>query len=274
MVTSFALLLLATSIVFVAGAAFLMLHSVSRPRVQAFARRQHLLITPANGPMVLQALALTRWWRTVGLFVGLALGAIPAIPQGKLGANFMAMFLGWFAGAVIAEWRLLGPDGSGPRRSASLNSRELSAYLPRPLLIVVGVVSAMVVLDALIALARQISRHTNVIPTLGWVGMVVLTLAVLGLTARRILQRPQPVGLADVMAADDALRSRSLRVIVGSTVAALGWFISVLVEPFHTRPNLGGVVIGATALVGLAIALWVAPAPAEVIPSEVEQVGS
>jgi len=55
------------------------------------------------------------------------------------------------------------------------------------------------------------------------IGLTVISGVAIVLAARRVLDRPQPLAAPDVLAADDALRSRSLYVLVGSALALGGY---------------------------------------------------
>src|SRR5689334_18536905 len=81
---------------------------VERRTLETFARRQQLRVTVANGPLLLQSLTLTRRWRTLGLSTGLSCSFLWAVRDGRVTINFTAAFLGWFVGAVVAEWRIAG----------------------------------------------------------------------------------------------------------------------------------------------------------------------
>jgi hypothetical protein len=102
---------------------------VARVRVERFARRQRLTVTPENGNQVIRYLATTRRWRAAGLTAGLVLWIGLDVPT-MVRIDFVILFAGWFAGALVAEARV-AHLGVGPRRAASLQRRLPSSYLPR-----------------------------------------------------------------------------------------------------------------------------------------------
>ncbi|NNM46610.1 hypothetical protein [Knoellia koreensis] len=190
---------------------------VSRPRLEKFAARQRLRVTADNGPLVLHALGITQRWRTLGLWTGIACGVLWSLREGRLTLDFAAAFIGWFAGAVVAEWRIAGiPRGEG-RRAASLAPRTLSSYLRRGPLVTLAVALA-IWLGATIAAALR----TGGLAPWAWAAVTLSGLALLVLTLRRVVDRPQPPAGDDLVAADDALRARAAAVLTGSAIAALG----------------------------------------------------
>ena len=199
-----------------------------RLRVERFARKQSLPITVGNGDIVIRYLAVTRRWRRSGLLVGLALTLGYSLTHVGLHIDFLALFVGWFIGAVIAEWRI-STAASGSRRVASLAPRRLASYLPPTAWVApafVFVVAAVVGLVGLVALAS--SRHRVPAALIVSLAAVVLVAAVIRVVVRHVLSRPQPQGAPDVLAADDAIRSRSLRVLAGSSLALGGYLLTAV----------------------------------------------
>jgi hypothetical protein len=193
---------------------------VARGRLERFARRQHLVVTPTNGNQVIAYLGTTRRWRTLGLLTGLVASVVWSLSGHGLTANLFALFAGWFLGALVAEARIahLTP---GPRRSASLEPRRPQAYvgpvtwrlLPAALVVATVVVAA----DAVAGVA---GRPVNWLAVPFYVGAVAIAAAV-RFTQLRVLRRPQPLAEPDVIEADDAIRSRSLHVLAGAGTATV-----------------------------------------------------
>jgi hypothetical protein len=191
---------------------------VTRARVQRFAHRQRLLVTAGNGNLVIAYLAATRRWRAAGLAAGVAICAAWSLRGSSFWVNFVAAFAGWFAGALVAEVRMVR-QAPAQRRQASLAPRRLEAYLgwfSRRLLVatvVVSVAGTVIALD----LAHQIGRSW--LPVLAWFALAILIAVLVWMTQVRVLRRPQPLAEPDVLAADDAIRSRSLHVLAGGGAA-------------------------------------------------------
>ena len=80
---------------------------LKRSTVERFARRQRLELTDANAGYVVSALLITHRWRRAGLVLGLGLAGLAwSLQHGSISLHFLAGFLGWFVGAVVAEWRI------------------------------------------------------------------------------------------------------------------------------------------------------------------------
>jgi hypothetical protein len=194
---------------------------VNRARVERFARRQQLLITPDNGNQVIAYLATTRRWRVAGLLVALAAGITWGAYQltqgsGEGSITVLQLLAGWFIGALIAEARLAHRP-RGERRAAALRPREPSAYLSRfaraalPAALAISLAVA-----AVTVLTHTSGRDVNVRPALLATAAAVVIMAAVWTVRRRVLDRPQPVLPPDQLAADDAIRSRSLHVLAGA----------------------------------------------------------
>ncbi|HSI92316.1 MAG TPA: hypothetical protein VK925_02400 [Jiangellaceae bacterium] len=198
-----------------------MVAPVSRSRLERFARRQQLQITPDNGDLVIRYLAITRRWRAGGILVAFGLGIVWLSTRidfsGEI--NLLQLFAGWFAGAVLAEARLARTP-AGPVRLAALQPRDPSMYLPRyaqwlvPAALAVSVALGLVTVT-LAAAGRSPDVRTAAVAQVAAVAVAGMVLAV----GRHVLSRPQPVLPPDQLAADDAIRSRALHVLAGSGTA-------------------------------------------------------
>jgi hypothetical protein len=189
---------------------------VSRQRLERFARRQRLPITADNGNQVIRYLATTRRWRVAGFIAGLFASQIVAPPGTFVHANFLAIFTGWFLGALVAEVRVAHLE-YGSIRAASLQPRRPDLYVRR---------FAWVLVPATAVVALATGAATAVAGATGWARpdwprAVALLVAALGLAAtiraiqHAVLRRAQPLAAPDVIRADDAIRSRSLHVLCG-----------------------------------------------------------
>lgn len=204
--------------------------AVSRSRLEKFARRQMLTITSGNGNLVIRYLATTRRWRGSGLLLGLVVMFVLSWwSDGRTQINTLGMFAGWFVGAVIAEWRLGWRGRDGDIRTASLLPRRAADYLPSFALIVAGT-AFVAVLGVELSAATMADRRSYALQLCALIVVTVLVGAAIVLVARHVLHRPQRVAEADVLAADDALRSRSLHVLAGSGLAIAGYLLSLAMD--------------------------------------------
>jgi hypothetical protein len=214
---------------------------VASSRVRDFSTRQQLEITVGNGNHVIAYLGTTRRWRAFGLALGIVASVLIGLPA--ISINSLPLLSGWFVGALIAELRVLPPP-AGPRRAALVARRKLSTYvspegraLPR--------VAAVLIVP--IGLVRPMQTLPWTIAALGVAALVLVT-------QRRVLDRPQPAGSSDLIAADDAIRSRSLNVLAGGGTALV--LLLVLMQLLTLGLNGGVVFLGsfAVAIVGWALA--------------------
>lgn len=197
---------------------------VSIGRLDRFARRHAVTLTGANRHLAVRYLATTRRWRTTGVLIGMLVSAAYSWRHDRtFDWNLLGAFAGWFVGAVIAEWRLNLPVAGG-RRIASLAPRRLRDYLgPWAVWTPVGL-WVLILAVAVWGLAGGVEWP------LVWGPLALLGAgAVIVAVGRHVLTRAQPAGAADLVAVDDALRSRSLHVLAGSAVAIGGYLASVVV---------------------------------------------
>lgn len=248
---------------------------VGRVRLDRFARRQSLPITVENGPLVIRYLATTRRWRGGGLILGLVAAAgwqlvtSAQLPPEKIEVSFLALFAGWFAGAIVAEWRIASMAREpGPRRSAALEPRRLADYLPRPSRALPVLAWGVLAAAELAGLAGLVTRREQgILLVLGWIGLTALAGAVLVAVGRQVLVRPQRYPDDALITADDALRSRSLHVLAGSALAIAGYLLAALAHALtRYSPMLSGgvgtliAVLGSVVVPILGFALATAPA--------------
>lgn len=188
--------------------------AVSRARLNAFARRQGLTITAGNGNLVIRYLATTRRWRATGLIAGLLFSFGWALRQDAVRVDSLTLFAGWFAGALVAEFRLARAP-FGPRRAASLSPRVPTSYLPRTAWALLPA-SAAISLGVGVSTVVAVLRGQSVGPLAAVLcGTAIAVAGVVLAVQRRVLNRPQRIDEPDVLAADNAVRSRSLHVLAG-----------------------------------------------------------
>ncbi|HHU09010.1 MAG TPA: hypothetical protein GXZ60_03185 [Intrasporangiaceae bacterium] len=189
---------------------------LKRTTVERFARRQRIAVVDANAAHVVGALLITHRWRRAGLVLGLLIGVVWSLQHASLNLNFLAGFLGWFVGAVVAEWRISRLDQGEQRRVAGLEPRSVTRYVTPLVLGIAAVIAIAVVVVAGAALARDGATWSWA----RWVLYSVAVVVVLALTARTIVGRPSGFVDPEVREADDALRCHGLTVLAGSAVAA------------------------------------------------------
>jgi hypothetical protein len=205
---------------------------VTRKRLERFARRQQLVITARNGQRVISYLATTRRWRAGGILVALAVvGEYDYQTSRHFDFNAVAGFAGWFIGAIVAEWRVSTGRRDGVRRAASLVPRRLTDYVERWL--PPAVVAALLLtagLEVVLFVTHPGSRATE--------GVLLAVTVVVGAAvievSRKVLSRPQSLGVEDV-ATDDAMRSRSLHVLLGSAIALAAFLLGGAKTVLDTR---------------------------------------
>jgi hypothetical protein len=203
--------------------------AVSRDRLARFARHHELPITVHNGDEIIRYLAVTRRWRAAGLTAGTLVSLLYSLRSDRITVDFFAMFAGWFAGALVAEMRLVQRQ-TGSRRAATLLPRTYRRYVGRlvwalpasALALSVGLWLASAVLTGRAATLVRAPFITGVAGAALAVGAVVLI-------RHRVVARAQPVLPPDRLAADEAVRSRSLHVLCasGATLALYGTLVQL-----------------------------------------------
>ena len=216
------MVLVAVTAVLVALATMALLgSSISRPRVDHFARRQRLRRSAVNAPLVVRAIAITHRWRRAASRSA-SLGFAVAATQSRLSIDFGAMPIGWFEGAVVAEWRISALPVEGPLRSAALARRGLSTYVTAANRVMVGAAAALLTIGAAGAGTRAVRDHALLATWSSWVGVSLAALLTLALTVRRVVRRSLAHPDDALRQADDALRGHALTVLTGCAVAASG----------------------------------------------------
>jgi len=242
---------------------------VTRARVAKLARRQSLPITVANGPIVIGYLATTRRWRGVGVLLSIVGGLVYArLTLSSSNGGAAALFVGWFVGAVIAEWRVSVHTAGTGRRRASLLPRRLSDYLPGHVRLAVLIAFALLSTVEFVGLFSKPAQ-----PELaGWIALTLATAAVIVAVGRHILGRPQPLAADDILAADEAIRSRSLHVLAGATLAITGYLgaavLSLRLDDLGVLAPWAGAIATLLPLLGLMLACATSQLPARLARSE------
>ena len=201
-----------------------------RRRLDEWAEAHGLVLTAVNRPMVRYYLRTARLLRSLGVLAGAVLPTLAVrawggdqgtgVPWGIVWA-----YVGYLVAALYAELTVVRPAPA--RRLASLAPRRLEDYLPAPHRWVQWSAAGAVVVGALAAAALDPaptrwangygSGRTPVVLAAVAVGVA----AVVELLERWVVRRPQPLGSADLVAADDAIRSQSVHSLCGGGVALL-----------------------------------------------------
>ncbi len=219
--------LAASTLVPPAIAVLMALWPVTRRRLAAFATTYRVHVTGDNAPLLIAHLARTRRYRSIGAAVGWGIGSfdtVVGLPFGVYGGAFA----GYFLGALLAEARSAGTLPPGPRQ-ASLAPRRVAEYVSptaRWLPSILGLVAAV----ALIIPLRwpQPPDQVQLVPPIA-VAVTAVALAVVIVWARDwIVARPQRLGAADLVAADDGLRASSIQTLSGAGAALLCLMIGAL----------------------------------------------
>lgn len=193
--------------------------AVPRRRVEEFARLHSLRVTAGNGNQIIAYRATTRRWRAAGFAAGVL---ATFVATGNFGLGFEWVLAGWFAGAAVAELRVAHLD-RGPRASASLSSRRAADYLPWAGRWAVPAAMVLCVLSAVYCFASRGSHPEADIKAMMFWTVFGLGVGVVALAAQRhVLRRPQPLAEPDRLAADDAIRSRSLHVLAAAGMVLVG----------------------------------------------------
>lgn len=179
-------------------------------------------------------------------------GSTPPLPdQARLD---LAAFAGWFTGAVIAEWRIDTLHRTGTSRAASPQPRRLRDYLNGWwLAIPLAVWTALAGLEV-VGLVRLLRGSVHQTRAFAAISVVALACGlVLVVVARRVVGRPQPAVNDDVLAADNALRRHSLRVLFGAAIAFSGYLGYAIAMAVTQGLSENTTAHGLAALVGLVV---------------------
>ncbi|MGE0794300.1 MAG: hypothetical protein AB7H43_07540 [Acidimicrobiia bacterium] len=192
--------------------------------VAEWAGAHGLTLTRGNRPMVWWYLRNARVLRTWGVLGGVTLPPVAMAASGIQGAGGPAvpagLFAGHLAGALYAEIALRRPVAAGTR-TALVDRRDLTSYLPRHLRAAPAVVAtATAVLAVLVLRAGGVDpdRRREAL-VLGLLGPAVAV--AIALTQRWLVRRSQPFRARDLVEADDAIRSQSVHQLAGSGTAVL-----------------------------------------------------
>jgi hypothetical protein len=237
------------------------LTSLHREDVSEFAATYGFQVTEGNGRYVVGYLVRSMRWRRWGAWIGLIAGIVVAairtqtivttssapLSNGSFASSSSSkntVALGWllltvvgfFVGAIVAEFRG-GATATGPRRAAILAPRLRSDFMDESLLRSTYLVAATTVGLLVLALIRGDGRAEYVV--LAVAGIAVA--AVVEVTTRWVVGRPNPIVEPELTIAMDAVRASVLRRIVRIGLAMawglLAWEAASVANavPHHLR---------------------------------------
>jgi hypothetical protein len=222
------------------------LNSLDRATVAEFAAAHNLTLTPANGRYVVGYLVRNLRWRRWGGFVGLALAVVLSNAMTHTSSSttitsadqdttvtsthsshsyswFLLVGVGYFAGALIAEWRS-GAAIAGPRRAASLQVRDARDYLdPAFRRTTYGVLAAGAVLAAVAATWPRYRPLTSLAQRVALLALLLLVVVITWVATQWVARRPQPLD-DDLLTAREAVRTSCVNLLGGIGVA-FAWLV-------------------------------------------------
>lgn len=224
---------------------------VTRARLGKFALRYALTVTPVNAPHLVAYLALTRRWRAAGAVGGTTAFVVHGLQHQSIGISVGHGLAGWFAGAIVAELRAVGPVGV--RGVANLDRRTVSRYVSTNARLGLAAVSALCLL---VAVAASLSGSFGRYPLVPLIAGMVLPLLVLGVS-RAVALRSQPAGLPELIEADEAIRRNAVQALHAAAItlmlyASVGPVIYVLAG----SSAVVALVLTLVAMVGIPLLGW------------------
>ncbi|HEY5050719.1 MAG TPA: hypothetical protein VII50_07440 [Acidothermaceae bacterium] len=220
------------------------LSSLDRATVAEFAAAHNLALTPASGRYVVGYLVRNLRWRRWGGFAGLALALVlsnamthTATTTTSAGQDttitsthtshslswFLLIGIGYFGGALIAEWRS-GATITGPRRAASLQVRDARDYLdPTFRRTTYRALAAGALLVTAAASWPGYRQSTSLAERIALLALLLLVVVVTQVATQWVARRPQPLG-DDLLTAREAVRTSCVNLLGGIGVA-FAWFV-------------------------------------------------
>lgn len=220
------------------------LSALDRAAVAHFAAAHNLALTPANGRYVVGYLVRNLRWRRWGGFVGLALAVVlsnslthsstTTTSVGQDGTTtsthtshsiiwFFLIGIGYFGGALIAEWRT-GAMITGPRRAASLQVRDARDYLDPTFR---RTAYRTLVAGAALVIAAAAWPHyrpsTSLAQRIALLALLLLVVVITQVSTQWVARRPQPLD-DDLLTAREAVRTSCVNLLGGIGVA-FAWLV-------------------------------------------------
>lgn len=191
--------------------------------LSAWAHEMGLELTRRNEPFVRSYIARTRILRIAGGVAGFLAPIAyreftrepPPVP---FDFSLVDALVGYLVGALLAEITVKRPKTDVPM--ASLVPRDLRDYLPSFYTTTLRLAAAAALgLYPLYVVISGRERVDALPPAIVTVSMILLILLGVELLQRYIVGRPQPAVEADLVLADDAVRSASVHALAGAGIA-------------------------------------------------------
>jgi hypothetical protein len=220
------------------------LSSLGRATVAEFAMAHGLALTPASGRYVVGYLVRNLRWRRWGGFVGLALAIVLSNALTHTATTttsdgdgttttsthtnhslswFLLIGIGYFGGALIAEWRS-GAAITGPRRTASLQVRDARDYLdPKFRRTTYGVLAAGALLGTVAAAGPDYRPFAPLGQRIALLTLLLLVVVITRVATQWVARRPQPVD-DELLTAREAVRTSCVNLLGGIGVA-FAWLV-------------------------------------------------
>jgi hypothetical protein len=220
------------------------LSSLDRATVAEFAAAHNLALTPASGRYVVGYLVRNLRWRRWGGFVGLALAVVlsnalthTATTTTNVGDDttvtsthtnhslswFLLIGIGYFGGALIAEWRS-GATITGQRRTASLQVRDARDYLdPTFRRTTYGALAAGAILVTAAAAWPRYRPSASLAERIALLALLLLVVVITQVATQWVARRPQPLD-DDLLTAREAVRTSCVNLLGGIGVA-FAWLV-------------------------------------------------
>ena len=236
------------------------LSALDRATVAQFAAAHNLTLTPASGRYVVGYLVRNLRWRRWGGFAGLVLASVFSSAFGhtsttttyvgqdttttSTGTNysfswFLLIGIGYFGGALIAEWRS-GATIAGPRRAASLQVRNARDYLDPTFRRTMYRTCAAGAILVIAAAAWPHYRPSASLPQrIAWLALLFLVVTMTQMATQWVARRPQPLD-DDLLTARDAVRTSCVNLLGGIGVA-FGWLVLSWVAASSRAQSAGAV---------------------------------
>jgi len=217
-------------------AALVLMHGFTLPEdyIARWTKSHGITITHENRQVLRRYLLHGRRIRSVGALSGyLGYTAYTMYTANELPFGWLAAtFGGYMLGAAAAEaWALrLQP---GPVRAAALVPRKMTDYVPRYAVVGLRLVPLVTLLitvawplipkrhdfDLFETVSASSRPHLDAV--IGWTIASAVIFLLIEVTARRVVNRPQPAASEELVIVDDAIRSTSLHCLSGAGLALL-----------------------------------------------------